>query len=168
MIAKVYPQAEALKQAIYDIFRAKTKRAARRRYERGLALHEAYVSANPERARLFAFLTRHWPTLLNGIESQRIQGTNNAVEGVIRRFDQLHQNSCALRAWRPPTFIWPLQAPVPTTPNASARSVAAARARCYNPTAFPGGQWASPLAFYRVVRHVARKSTTIYPDMRGR
>ena len=107
MIAKVYPQAEALKQAIYDIFRAKTKRAARRRYERGLALHEAYVSANPERARLFAFLTRHWPTLLNGIESQRIQGTNNAVEGVIRRFESLEtahlylavfEGSCRWRA----------------------------------------------------------------------
>jgi len=43
---------------------------------------------------IFEFLERHWPTLVNGIESRVIPKTNNAVELVIRRFDRHYQNFC--------------------------------------------------------------------------
>jgi len=50
------------------------------------------VAETPAVAVLFDFLERHWPTLVNGIESELIPRTNNAVELVIRRFDQHYQN----------------------------------------------------------------------------
>ncbi len=39
-------------------------------------------------------LSQHWPTLVNGIESDLIPTTSNTVELVIRRFDQHYQNFC--------------------------------------------------------------------------
>ena len=39
-------------------------------------------------------MERHWPKLVNGIESKTIPRTNNAAELVIRRFDQHYQNFC--------------------------------------------------------------------------
>jgi len=59
-----------------------------------VALREQYVQDEPQAAAIFDFLERHWPTLVNGIESQVIPRTNNAVELVIRRFDQHYQNFC--------------------------------------------------------------------------
>ncbi len=92
--ARVYPQAESLKQAIYAIFAAKTKRTAQGRYEAVLAQRQEYVAARPEAVVIFAFLERHWPKLVNAIESDLIVTTNNTVEQVIRRFDQHYQNFC--------------------------------------------------------------------------
>jgi len=90
--SETHPEAKALKERIYPIFKAKTQRTAQKRYEEGMALRERYVQETPEVAGLFAFLERHWPTLVNGIESKGIPKTNNAVELVIRRFDQHDQN----------------------------------------------------------------------------
>ena len=59
-----------------------------------MALRERYVKDTPAAAVIFEFLERHWPTLVNGIESDLIPTTNNAVELVIRRFDQHYQNFC--------------------------------------------------------------------------
>jgi transposase-like protein len=92
--AETYPQAEVLKQKIYAIFDARTKRTAEKRYAEVLALREHYVQETPAAAVLFDFLERHWPTLVNGIESDLIPTTNNTVELVIRRFDQHYQNFC--------------------------------------------------------------------------
>jgi transposase-like protein len=92
--AETHPEAEALKQKIYHIFDARTKRTAQKRYEKVLALRERYVKETPAAAVIFDFLERHWPTLVNGIESDLIPTTNNAVELVIRRFDQHYQNFC--------------------------------------------------------------------------
>ena len=47
-----------------------------------------------EAAAIFNFLERHWPKLVNAIESDLIPKTNNTVELVIRRFDQHYQNFC--------------------------------------------------------------------------
>ncbi len=59
-----------------------------------MALRERYVKEGPGAVVIFEFLERHWPTLVNGIESQVIPKTNNAVELVIRRFDRHYQNFC--------------------------------------------------------------------------
>lgn len=87
-----HPEAEALKQAIYRIFNARTKRTAQERYETVMADRKRYVEDTPAAAAIFDFLERHWPTLVNGIESQCIPTTNNTVELVILRFDQHYQN----------------------------------------------------------------------------
>jgi len=95
---KEHPEALELKQRLDHIFTAKTKRTAVRRYEQVLALEERYVGKKPEVAGVFASLERHWPTLSNAIESERIPMTNNATELVIRRFDQHYQNFCGFDA----------------------------------------------------------------------
>ncbi len=96
--AKVHPEAEALKGKVYRIFEARTKRTAQKRYEEVMALRERYARETPEAAVIFEFLERHWPTLVNGIESRVIPKTNNAVELVIRRFDQHYQSFCGFES----------------------------------------------------------------------
>jgi transposase-like protein len=92
--AETQPEVEQLRQAIQAIFAAKTKRTANQRYAAVMALRAQYVPDKPQAATIFDFLERHWPKLLNGIESQIIPRTNNAVELVIRRFDQHYQSFC--------------------------------------------------------------------------
>jgi transposase-like protein len=89
-----HPEALVLQAQIDRIFRAKTKRTAQRRYDKLLALQEAYVTQTPAVAGVFASLERHWPKLVNAIGSDRIPMTNNATELVIRRFDQHYQSFC--------------------------------------------------------------------------
>jgi len=89
--AKTDPAVVAWRQAIDDIFDTRTKRTAQRRYEAVLALRDKYVAGKPEVAAVFDSLEEHWPKLVNAIESDLIPTTNNAVELVIRRFDQHYQ-----------------------------------------------------------------------------
>jgi hypothetical protein len=89
-----HPEALALQEQIDGIFQAKTKRTAQRRYQKVLALREGYVAQTPAVAAVFAGLERHWPKLVNAIESDRIPMTNNTTELVIRRFEQHYQNFC--------------------------------------------------------------------------
>lgn len=96
--AETHPEAEVLKQKIYHIFDAQTKRTAQQRYREVLALREPYVKETPAAAAIFDFLERHWPRLVNAIESDLIPRTNNAVELVIRRFDQHYQNFCGFES----------------------------------------------------------------------
>jgi hypothetical protein len=96
--AEAHPEAEELKRAIYHIFEAKTKRTAQKRYAEVLALREGYVQETPAAAVIFDFLERHWPKLVDGIESELIPTTNNTVELVIRRFDQHYQNFCGFES----------------------------------------------------------------------
>jgi len=97
-----------LKEAIYRIFQCKDKRTAQRRYAKVIALRDGYVAAMPGAAKIFGSLERHlpgrsfrtggWPKLVNAMGGKIIpnlvlspaEGTNNAVELVIRRFDQHH------------------------------------------------------------------------------
>ena len=92
--AETRPEAEVLKQEIYHIFDAQTKRTAQKRYDEVMALREHYVQDTPPAATIFNFLERHWSTLVNGIESKLVPRTNNTVELVIRRFGQHYQNFC--------------------------------------------------------------------------
>jgi hypothetical protein len=92
--AHTQPQVEVLRLAIIQTFQAKTKRTAQKRYEAVLTLREQFVRDNSEAAAIFNFLDRHWPKLVNAIESDLIPRTNNTVELVIRRFDQHYQNFC--------------------------------------------------------------------------
>jgi transposase-like protein len=96
--AETHPEAATLKQTIYHIFDAQTKRTAEKRYAEVLALRESYVTATSAAATIFDFLERHWPVLVNAIESDLIPRTNNAVELVIRRFDQHYQNFCGFES----------------------------------------------------------------------
>jgi transposase-like protein len=92
--AQTQPEVEQLRQEIVAIFQAKTKRTAQKRYDQVLAKRTQFVRDKPEAAAIFDFLERHWPQLVNAIESELIPKTNNAVEMVIRRFDQHYQNFC--------------------------------------------------------------------------
>ena len=92
------PQVLALQEAIEAIFQARTRRTAQKRYEALMAQQEVYLAQLPDALPLFAFLQRHWPRLVNGIESKTIPRTNNAAELVIRRFDQHYQNFCGFES----------------------------------------------------------------------
>jgi transposase-like protein len=92
--AQTHPQAVALKEKIYAIFKAKCKKTVRKRYQEVMALQEAYIARTPEAACIFEFLERHYPKLVNAVENPLVPLTNNTVELVIRRFDQHYQNMC--------------------------------------------------------------------------
>jgi hypothetical protein len=91
-------QVVALRGALDEVLAAESKRTAQRRYEALMAQREALVADEPRLAGVFATLEAHWPTLLNGIESDLIPRTNNTVELVIRRFDQHYQNFCGFES----------------------------------------------------------------------
>jgi transposase-like protein len=91
-------QVVALRRALDDVLAAETKRTAQRRYEAVMAQRQALVADEPRLEGVFATLETHWPTLLNGIESDLIPRTNNTVELVIRRFDQHYQNMCGFES----------------------------------------------------------------------
>jgi transposase-like protein len=92
--AETAPQVETLRQQIDHIFDARTKRTAQRRYQRVLALRSTFVAQTPEAKAIFDFLERHWPKLVNAIESRIIPTTNNATEEVIRIFTQHYKTFC--------------------------------------------------------------------------
>jgi hypothetical protein len=96
--AQTRPEVDQLRQNIVAIFQAKTKRTAHKRYEQVLALRQQFVRNQADAAAIFDFLERHWPQLVNAIESDLIPRTNNAVEMVIRRFDQHYQNFCGFES----------------------------------------------------------------------
>lgn len=91
---ETHPEAVALKRETYRIFAARTKRTAQTRDAEVLSWRERYVKETPAAGVICDFPERHWPTLVNGIESDLISRINNAVELVIRRFDQHYQNFC--------------------------------------------------------------------------
>ena len=88
------PAVETLRQQIDHIFDARTKRTAQRRYQRVLAQRTTFVAHTPEARAIFDFLERHWPKLVNAIESRIIPTTNNAAEEVIRIFTQHYKTFC--------------------------------------------------------------------------
>lgn len=89
-----HPCAVALKEDIYAIFQCRDKRTALRRYTRVMQKRPSYVQKRPQAAAIFDTLENHWPKLVNAMGSSVIPKTNNAVELVIRRFDQHYQNFC--------------------------------------------------------------------------
>ena len=92
--AATHPEAIALKEEVRHILRARTKRTAQKRYEGLSGQQEEYVQRSPPLQGVFDFLEQHWPHLVDAIESDLVPRTNNAVEMVIRRFDQHYQNFC--------------------------------------------------------------------------
>jgi transposase-like protein len=96
--AETHPHVEELRQDIQRIFAAQTKRTAHKRYVEVMERRQDFVWEMPQASTIFDFLERHGPKLLNGIESKIIPKTNNAVELVIRRFDQHYQNFCGFES----------------------------------------------------------------------
>jgi transposase-like protein len=96
--ATTHPQVLLLKKQIDAIFQVKTRRTAQKRYAQVIALRVKYVAQTPEVDTVFDSLQRHWPKLVNGIESTIIPRTNNVTELVIRRFDQHYQNFCGFES----------------------------------------------------------------------
>jgi len=96
--AKTHPEVVKLRKQIDAIFQAKTRCTAEKRYAKVMALRDKYVTHTPEADSVFDSLERHWPKLVNGIESTIIPRTNNATELVIRRFDQHYQNFCGFES----------------------------------------------------------------------
>ena len=95
---KTRPGIVALREEINQIFDARTKRTAQRRYEKVLAQREQFVAETPKADAVFRFLERHWPYLVNGIESRHIPRTNNATEEVIRIFTQHYKTFCGFES----------------------------------------------------------------------
>ena len=91
---KKHPEIVQLKEQLLKIFDTTSKRIAQKRYSAVMAQRESYVEQNPKAASIFDSLERHWPKLVNAIESTIIPKTNNAVELVIRRFEQHYTNFC--------------------------------------------------------------------------
>jgi transposase-like protein len=77
--AETRPEAVALKKQIYKVFDAKTRRTVDKRYRKVMALREQYVAQMPQAQRLFNFLERHYPKLVNAVENPLIPLTNNTV-----------------------------------------------------------------------------------------
>jgi transposase-like protein len=92
--ADTHPEREMLRADIDHIFDARTKRTAQRRYERVMAQRQKFVAQTPTAEAIFGFLERHWPRLVNAIESRHIPTTNNATEEVIRIFTQHYKTFC--------------------------------------------------------------------------
>jgi len=92
--AETRPDIVALREEINRIFDARTRRTAQRRYEKVLAQRDQRVAETSKADDAFRFLERHWPTLVNAIESRHIPRTNNATEQVIRIFTQHYKTFC--------------------------------------------------------------------------
>jgi len=92
--AQTHPEAVVLKEKVYRIFKAKSRKTVNKRYREVMALKEEYVAQMPDAQRIFDFLERHFPKLVNAVENPLTPLTNNTVELVIRRFDQHYQNMC--------------------------------------------------------------------------
>ena len=90
------PAVVPLHEALTNLFKAQTQKTVRQRFADLMALRETYVNQTPEIACVFDSLERHFPKLVNAIESPDIPRTNNATELVIRRFDQHYQAMCGL------------------------------------------------------------------------
>jgi transposase-like protein len=91
---QTHPEAVLLKEQIYAVFQAKSRKTVKKRYRQVMALEEAYVAQEPEAQAIFEFLERHYPRLVNAVENPLVPLTNNTVELVNRRFDQHYQNMC--------------------------------------------------------------------------
>jgi transposase-like protein len=96
--AERQPAAEQVRQAVVHLLQADTRQTVQKRYHALLAQHDEYVQQAPALQWVFDFLEQHWPYLVNSVESQLIPATNNAVEMVIRRFDQHYQNFCGFES----------------------------------------------------------------------
>ena len=88
------PDVVPLHEALTNLFNAQTQKTIRKRYADLMALREKYVTQNPGITTVFDSVERHFPKLINAIESVDIPRTNNATELVIRRFDQHYQAMC--------------------------------------------------------------------------
>jgi transposase-like protein/DNA-directed RNA polymerase subunit RPC12/RpoP len=96
--AEQHPVAEEVREAMVKMFQVRTKRTAQKRYRALLDQQDEYVQCEPSLQWVFDFLEQHWPYLVNAVECQLIPATNNAVEMVIRRFDQHYQNFCGFES----------------------------------------------------------------------
>ncbi len=92
--AETHPEVATLREEIDHIFHARTKRTAQRRYDKVMAQQQTFVIQAPEAQAIFTFLERHWPRLVNAIESRIIPTTNNTTEQVIRIFTQHYKTFC--------------------------------------------------------------------------
>ncbi|MGD2207726.1 MAG: transposase [Anaerolineae bacterium] len=92
-----HPDLDALREAVDVLWDTPCKRTAQRRYDRLMAKREKLVARTPQLGALFDFLERHWPTLVNAVESKIIPTTNNAAEQVIRLFAQHYKTFCGFQ-----------------------------------------------------------------------
>jgi hypothetical protein len=90
------PEVAPLHDALTNLFNAQTQKTVRKRFAELMALRETYVTKTPAIESVFDSVERHFPKLVNAIESADIPRTNNATELVIRRFDQHYQAMCGL------------------------------------------------------------------------
>jgi transposase-like protein len=96
--AAKHPEAVALKEVVTQIFQTRTRRTAQKRYAALRQRRQEVVQASPPLQWVFDFLEQHWAHLADAVGSDLVPRTNNAVEMVIRRFDQHYQNFCGFES----------------------------------------------------------------------
>jgi transposase-like protein len=97
--ADTRPEVKRLLKEIDAILDARTKRTAQRRYQQVLAQREHFEAHNSQAKAIFDFLERHWPFLINAVESRVVPTTtNNAAEQVIRVFTQHYKTFCGFES----------------------------------------------------------------------
>ncbi len=89
--AQTAPKLFALRQALDDLFDAKTRRTVDKRYAQWLAQCEPWLKVDPRLQPIVDSVIRHYPLLVNAYDRPLIPLTNNATERLIRRFDQHYQ-----------------------------------------------------------------------------
>ncbi|MCL4487330.1 MAG: transposase [Chloroflexi bacterium] len=94
------PATAPLHDAIIHLFQAQSQKTVQKRYAELMQLRSGYVTRTPDIACVFDSLERHFPKLVNAIESADIPRTNNATELVIRRFDQHYQGMGGLDSFQ--------------------------------------------------------------------
>jgi transposase-like protein len=90
------PETAPLHEAVTQLFKAQTQKTVRERFAALMESRASSVTRTPEIACVFDSLEKHFPKLVNAIESPLIPRTNNTTELVIRRFDQHYQSMCGL------------------------------------------------------------------------
>ena len=90
---KDVPQiAEDLKEAIFDVVDAKSKKTIKKRFDALIRAKDQYLQQEPKLESMFKCLESYYPHLMRVIENKRVPiRTNNPVELVIRHFNQRYK-----------------------------------------------------------------------------
>jgi len=81
-----------------DIYDCKTRRTARKRLAKVLALREDLARNHPDALPVLDIIGKRFPTVVNALGSKDVPMTNNATERVIRAFSQHYKNMAGLES----------------------------------------------------------------------
>jgi len=90
--------AEQLKEEIFDIVDAKSRKTIKKRNDALQKKKEEYLTKEPKLLPMFNCLDNYWPHLLRTVENPKVSiRTNNPCEQVIRHFNQRYKVMCGFK-----------------------------------------------------------------------